>query len=182
MELFLGLVILAALLALAYAAINFYSVKKLEEGTDRMKEIAKEIRLGANTFINYEYKIVAIIGVIIAIVLGVVISWQGACAFIIGAIMSASAGYVGMKIATYSNVRVTNTARTTKKLSDTLKVAYKGGSVMGLCVAGFALLGIFLVYLIFGRELRRLSRFVGFRFLPSCPRKKNPPRDRLPTR
>jgi len=159
MELFLGLVILAALLALAYAAINFYSVKKLEEGTDRMKEIAKEIRLGANTFINYEYKIVAIIGVIIAIVLGVVISWQGACAFIIGAAMSASAGYVGMKIATYSNVRVTNTARTTKKLSDTLKVAYKGGSVMGLCVAGFALLGIFLVYLIFGYGLGQIADF-----------------------
>ena len=118
MELFLGLVILAAILALAYAAINFYSVKKLEEGSDRMKEIAKEIRLGANTFITYEYKIVAIIGAIIAVVLGIVISWQGACAFVIGAVMSASAGYVGMKIATYANVRVTNTARSTKKLRD----------------------------------------------------------------
>lgn len=158
-EFFLGLVILAAILALAYAAINFYSVKKLEEGSDRMKEIAKEIRLGANTFITYEYKIVAIIGAIIAVVLGIVISWQGACAFVIGAVMSASAGYVGMKIATYANVRVTNTARTTKKLSDTLKVAYKGGSVMGLCVAGFALLGIFLVYLIFGYGLGQIADF-----------------------
>ena len=158
-EFFLGLVILAAILALAYAAINFYSVKKLEEGSDRMKEIAKEIRLGANTFITYEYKIVAIIGAIIAVVLGIVISWQGACSFVIGAVMSASAGYVGMKIATYANVRVTNTARTTKKLSDTLKVAYKGGSVMGLCVAGFALLGIFLVYLIFGYGLGQIADF-----------------------
>ena len=157
MGIFLGLVILAALLALGYAAINFYSVKKLEEGTDRMVEIAKEIRLGANTFINYEYKVVAIIGAIIAVVLGIVISWQGACAFVIGALMSASAGYIGMKIATYSNVRVTNTARTTKKLSDTLKVAYKGGSVMGLCVAGFALLGIFLVYIIFGYGLGQIA-------------------------
>ncbi|MCR5061130.1 MAG: sodium-translocating pyrophosphatase [Saccharofermentans sp.] len=159
MELFLGLVILAAILALAYAAINFYSVKKLEEGSDRMKEIANEIRLGANTFITYEYRIVAIIGAIIAVVLGIVISWQGACSFVIGAVMSASAGYVGMKIATYANVRVTNTARTTKKLSDTLKVAYKGGSVMGLCVAGFALLGIFLVYLIFGYGLGQIADF-----------------------
>ena len=75
MELFLGLVILAAILALAYAAINFYSVKRLEEGTDRMKEIAKEIRIGANTFINYEYKVVLIIGIIIAAVLAIVISW-----------------------------------------------------------------------------------------------------------
>ena len=71
--------------------------------------------------------------------------------------MFSAAGYIGMKIATYSNVRVTNTARTTKKLSDTLKVAYKGGSVMGLCVAGFALLGIFLVYLIFGYGLGQIN-------------------------
>jgi len=162
MSIFLGLVIIAALLALAYAAINFYSVKRLEEGTDRMKEIAKEIRLGANTFINYEYKVVAMIGAIIAAVLAIVISWQGACAFIIGAVMSASAGYVGMKIATYANVRVTNTARKTKKLSDTLKVAYKGGSVMGLCVAGFALLGIFLVYLIFGYGLGQIGDYAKF--------------------
>ncbi len=162
MSIFLGLVIIAALLALAYAAINFYSVKRLEEGTDRMKEIAKEIRLGANTFINYEYKVVAMIGAIIAAVLAIVISWQGACAFIIGAVMSASAGYVGMKIATYANVRVTNTARKTKKLSDTLKVAYKGGSVMGLCVAGFALLGIFLVYLVFGYGLGQIGDYAKF--------------------
>ena len=157
MELFLGLVILAALLAIAYAAINFYSVKKLEEGTERMTEIAQAIRLGANTFINYEYKIVALIGAIIAVVLAIVISWQGACSFVIGAVMSATAGYVGMKIATYANVRVTNKARTTKKLGDTLKVAFKGGSVMGLCVSGFALLGIFLVYLIFGYGLGQIS-------------------------
>ena len=162
MSLFLGLVIIAALLALAYAAINFYSVKKLEEGTDRMKEIAKEIRLGANTFINYEYKVVALIGAIIAVVLAIVISWQGACAFVIGAVMSASAGYVGMKIATYANVRVTNMARKTKKLSDTLKVAYKGGSVMGLCVAGFALLGIFIVFLIFGYGMGQISDYAMY--------------------
>lgn len=157
MEIFLGLVILAALLALGYAAINFYSVKKLKEGNDRMIEIAQAIRLGANTFINYEYKIVAIIGVIIAVVLAVVISWQGACAFLIGALMSASAGYIGIKIATYANVRVTNAAKETNSLGDTLKVAFKGGSVMGLCVAGCALLGIFLVYIIFGYGLGQIA-------------------------
>lgn len=161
MELFLGLVILAALLAIGYAAINFYSVKKLEEGTDRMMEIANAIRLGANTFINYEYKIVAIIGVIIAIILAIVISWQGAIAFVIGASMSATAGYIGMKIATYANVRVSNKARVTGKLNETLKVAFKGGSVMGLCVAGFALLGIFLVYLIFGYGLGQIDDVIN---------------------
>ena len=133
---------IAIVLAVAYAVFNYFCVKKLEEGTEKMGDIAGAIRIGANAFIKYEYKLVAIIGSVIAAVVLVVISWQAAIAFVIGAVMSASAGWVGMKIATYSNVRVTNTARTSKDLGKTLKVAFKGGSVMGLCVAGFALLGI----------------------------------------
>ena len=150
LTLVLGLVIVAALGGLAYAAFNFFSVKKLEEGTPRMQEIAAAIREGANAFITYEYKVVAVVAAVVALVLALLISWSAAVAFIIGAIMSASAGWVGMKIATFANVRVTNTARTTKSLSDTLKVAFKGGSVMGLCVSGFALLGIFIVFIVFG--------------------------------
>ncbi len=157
----LGLVIVAALGGLAYAAFNFYSVKKLEEGTERMQEIAAAIRVGANAFITYEYKIIAIVATIVALVLALLISWSTAIAFVIGAVMSASAGWVGMKIATYANVRVTNTARTTKSLPSTLKVAFKGGSVMGLCVAGFALLGIFIVYVVFGICLNQIDAVVG---------------------
>ena len=152
-----GLLIVAALGGLAYAAYNFFSVKKLEEGTERMQEIASAIRVGANAFITYEYKIVAIVAAIVAALLALIISWSSAVAFIIGATMSASAGWVGMKIATYANVRVTNTARTTKSLSNTLKVAFKGGSVMGLCVAGCALLGIIIVFLVFGFGLKQLD-------------------------
>ncbi len=160
-SLLLGLVIVAALAGLAYAAINFFSVKRMEEGTERMQEIAAAIRLGANTFISYEYKIVAFIAAIIAVLLAVLISWSVAVAFILGAVMSATAGLVGMKIATYANVRVTNRARTTKSLSETLKVAFKGGSVMGLCVAGFALLGIFVVFLFFGLGLKQIDAAAG---------------------
>ena len=156
-SLVLGVVFVAALGGLAYAAFNFFSVKKLEEGTERMQEIASAIRVGANAFITYEYKIVAIVAVVVALLLALVISWSTAVAFIIGATMSASAGWVGMKIATYANVRVTNTARTTKSLSDTLKVAFKGGSVMGLCVSGCALLGIFIVFLVFGVALGQID-------------------------
>lgn len=161
LNLVLGLVIIAALAGLAYAAINFFSVKKLDEGTDRMKTIAGEIRLGANTFINYEYRVVAVVAAVIVVILALLISWSAAVAFIIGAVMSASAGFIGMKIATYANVRVTNKARTTKSLSETLKVAFKGGSVMGLCVAGFALLGIFLVFLIFGVGFNQIAEACG---------------------
>ena len=144
------LVLFAALFALAYAALNFFLVRKLKEGNEKMQEIAAAIREGANAFIRYEYKIVAIIGLVIAGILGIVISWETMVAFLIGAIMSSSAGFVGMKIATYANVRVTKTADETRNTGKTLKVAFRGGSVMGLCVAGFALLGILIVYLVFG--------------------------------
>ncbi|MBQ2818956.1 MAG: sodium-translocating pyrophosphatase [Clostridia bacterium] len=153
----IGLVLIAALGALGYAAFNFYMVKKLKEGTPRMQEIAKAIRIGANAFIVYEYKIIIIVAVCIAIALAALISWQAACAFIIGATMSASAGWVGMKIATYANVRVTNEANESRSLGKTLKVAFRGGSVMGLCVGGFALLGIFIVYLVFGMLLGQID-------------------------
>lgn len=144
------LVLFAALFALAYAALNFILVRKLKEGNERMQEIAAAIREGANAFIKYEYKIVAIIGVCIGAVLGIVISWETMIAFLIGALMSSLAGLVGMKIATYANVRVTNAANETRNTGKTLKVAFRGGSVMGLCVAGFALLGVLIVYLAFG--------------------------------
>lgn len=150
MNLLLIVVGIAVILAVAYAAFNYFSVKKLEEGTERMQEIGGAIRTGANAFIKYEYKVVAIIGAVVAVVVLVIISWQAAIAFIMGAILSAAAGWVGMKIATYCNVRVTNKARESKDLGQTLRVAFKGGSVMGLCVAGFALFGAVLVYLIFG--------------------------------
>ncbi len=149
-NLLLLLVLFAALFALAYAALNFILVRKLKEGNERMQEIAAAIREGANAFIKYEYKIVAIIGVCIAAVLGVVISWETMIAFLIGALMSSLAGLVGMKIATYANVRVANAANETRNTGKTLKVAFRGGSVMGLCVAGFALLGVLIVYLVFG--------------------------------
>lgn len=164
MEALLILVIVAALLALGYAAFNFIGVKNLDEGTDRMKEIAAAIRVGANAFITYEYKIIAVVVVIIAIAFAAIFtvqygefSWEPSVCFMIGVIMSASAGWVCMKIATYANVRVSNTARNTKNIGSTLKVALKGGSVMGLCVGGFALLGLFLVYIIFGFGLNMLD-------------------------
>ncbi len=149
-NLLLIIVGVAVILAVSYAVFNYFCVKKMEEGTERMGEIAGAIRIGANAFIRYEYKLVSIIGAVIAVVVFIVISWQAAIAFVIGAVLSAAAGWVGMKIATYANVRVTNKARESGDLGKTLKVAFKGGSVMGLCVAGFALLGVIIVYCVFG--------------------------------
>lgn len=150
------LVVLAALLALGFAALNFAKVKKMPEGTEKMSEIAAAIRVGANAFITYEYKIIALVVVILA-VLFAVMAWQSSISFIIGVVMSALAGWIGMKIATYANVRVSNRARETKNIGETLKVAFRGGSVMGLCVGGFALLGLFIVYVVFGIGMDLMS-------------------------
>ena len=173
MQYFILLVVFAAGLALAYAAFNFFGVKKLDEGTEKMSEIASAIRVGANAFINYEYKVLAIVIIIVAAIMAIVTTWQGAVALLIGAVMSGCAGFIGMKIATYANVRVSNTANNTRDIGKTVKVAFKGGSVMGLCVAGFALLGLFLVYVIFGLGMKQVyqttegaANLIGVKTIP----------------
>ena len=161
-------------LALGLAAYNFYSVKKLSPGTDVMQEIAEAIQVGAAAFINHEYKMIAKIAVVIAAVLAVLVEWYVGVAFLIGALMSATAGFIGMKIATLANVRVSNRARETQSLGKTLKVAFQGGSVMGLSVGGFALLGLGIVYLIFGEMMGQLQpeklviidNWLGINFIP----------------
>lgn len=164
----------AVSIALLTALYNYFKVKKRDAGTDEMQEIAEAIQEGASAFINHEYKIIAIVAAIVFVFLAVVIDWYVGVAFIIGAIMSATAGFVGMKIATIANVRVSNEARVSKNLGSTLKVAFQGGSVMGLCVGGFALLGLGLIFLIFGNIMGQLSaenlviksNFLGISFIP----------------
>lgn len=146
----LGIVLAAVLGAVGLAAYQFATVKKLEEGTDMMSEIASAIRVGANTFIIYEYKIIVTVVLAIVAFLAFFMEWQSSFSFAVGVVMSAAAGWIGMKIATYANVRVANKARKTKDIGETMKTAFRGGSVMGLCVGGFALLGLFFVYAVFG--------------------------------
>ena len=173
MQLLIILVVFAAGLALAFAAFNFFGVKKLSEGTEKMSEIAAAIRVGANAFISYEYRILYLVVAIVAVVMAIVTTWHAAVALVIGAVMSGCAGFVGMKIATYANVRVSNTARETGSIGKTVKVAFRGGSVMGLCVGGFALLGLFLVYVIFGMLMNQAAvtdasyvNLLGMKFVP----------------
>ncbi len=173
MQLAVILVVFAAALALAFAAFNFLIVKKMPEGTEEMSEIASAIRVGANAFIDYEYKVLYTVVAIVAVLLAVVTTWHAAIALLIGSIMSGCAGFIGMKIATYANVRVSNKAKETRDIGETVKVAFRGGSVMGLCVGGFALLGLFLVYIIFGLGMNQLqettasyTNFLGLSFVP----------------
>ncbi len=169
-----GFIIIAVLFACAVAAYNFYAVKKRDSGTELMTEIAGAIQEGADAFLSQEFKLILKVVSALIIILAVVVSWYTAVAFLIGTIMSWAAGMVGMKIATTANVRVSNEARKTKNLGATLKVAFQGGSVMGLCVGGFALLGILIVYLVFGNLLGQLSseslvittNWLGISFIP----------------
>ncbi|MCK5145210.1 sodium-translocating pyrophosphatase [bacterium] len=153
----LGFVTLAAAAALALAGINFYAVKRMPAGTPLMQEIAGAIREGSDAFISHEYWVIARIAALLAVFLAVCVSWSAGVAFVVGALMSGAAGWIGMKIATIANVRVANKARETGSIGQTLKVAYRGGSVMGLCVGGFALLGLTLMYAIFGKLLGQLN-------------------------
>jgi K(+)-stimulated pyrophosphate-energized sodium pump len=153
----IGFIVIVAIAALAFAVINYYGVKRKDSGTLEMQQIAVAIQEGARAFLVLEYSLILKVVIFIAILLGIVVSPSSAIAFVFGALMSASAGWIGMNIATISNVRVSNEARNTKSLGKTLRVAFKGGSVMGLSVGGFALLGLALVYLVFGVLLKQVA-------------------------
>ncbi|MFM2048380.1 MAG: hypothetical protein RI955_928 [Bacteroidota bacterium] len=134
------------IIALIYTAIKSSWVTKQDAGNDRMKEISNYIAEGAMAFLKAEYKVLGYFVVIAAILLAVMgysdagSSWVIAIAFIIGAVFSACAGFIGMKIATKANVRTAQAARTS--LSKALAVSFGGGSVMGMGVAGLAVLGL----------------------------------------
>jgi K(+)-stimulated pyrophosphate-energized sodium pump len=171
-----GFIIMAAavVLTLLLAYFNFKKVKKMDDGTDLMREIAKAIQEGANAFLLHELKVMYKIAILVAVLLGVVVNWYVGVVFILGALMSGTAGFVGMKIATLANVRVSNTARKTKSLGKTLKVAFQGGSVMGLSVGGFAMLGLLIVFIVFGKllgqtdisQLTIQQNWIGINYIP----------------
>ncbi len=137
---------------LLYTFLKFNWVSKQDAGNDRMKEISTYIAEGAMAFLKAEWRILTYFVAIVALLLGVMANsnphshWSIALAFVLGAICSAVAGYIGMKVATKANVRTAQAARTS--LSKALNVSFTGGAVMGLGVAGLAVLGLGGVYLI----------------------------------
>ena len=144
------LIPLAAVVAILFAVINAVSVKKQDEGTDRMKEIASAIREGANAFLVSEYKVLVIFIVILFLVLGFALgNWVEAVCFLFGAGFSILAGFCGMRVATLANVRTANAAKESG-MSKALNVAYRGGAVMGFAVVGLGLLGVSIIYLVTG--------------------------------
>jgi len=148
-----------AVLALVFAFIKAGSVSKQEEGTARMKEIASAISEGARAFLFAEYKILVVFVIVLFTAIGFGIGWDTAICFLVGAIFSVGAGYVGMNVATKANVRTANAARTSG-MNKALGIAFDGGSVMGMCVVGLGLLGCSLIFILLGVD--KISVISGF--------------------
>jgi K(+)-stimulated pyrophosphate-energized sodium pump len=139
-------------IGLLYTWLKFNWVGKQDAGNERMKEISTYIAEGAMAFLRAEWKVLGYFVVIVGLLLAVMASanphghWSIALAFVFGAVLSATAGYIGMKVATKANVRTAHAARTS--LSKALNVSFTGGSVMGMGVAGLAVLGLGSLFII----------------------------------
>lgn len=139
----------AGIIALLFALYLASSIKKVDAGTDRMKEISSHIHEGAMAFLTSEYKYIIIFAVVLFAVLFALIGWETAVCFVVGALFSVLAGFFGMQVATQANTRTAAQAKD-KGMGAALKVAFNGGSVMGLCVVGLGAIGVSVVYMIFG--------------------------------
>ncbi len=153
---------IAGVIGLLFAVYLALYILKLDAGTERMKAIASAIQEGAMAYLNRQYRTVAIIAVILAILIAVAINIETAAGFILGAVMSAAAGYLGMNISVRSNVRCANAAK--EGMQKALAVAFKGGAVTGISVASLALLGVSGLYIAFGGDMKAVEKVVGFGF------------------
>ena len=140
----------AALVGLIVAFVLASWIGKADEGTDRMKEISGYIREGAMAFLKREYKTMVIVIVVLFLLIGFGLqNWTTAVLYVIGALLSVLAGFFGMNVATKGNVRTAWAAKEAG-MSKALKIAFRSGAVMGLCVSGLGLLGLGTVFCILG--------------------------------
>ena len=140
--------VIFGVLALVIAAFFYFRVLSLGKGTETMERIAGYIREGAMAFLFTQYKTLAVFGVVVAVLIGISLGKIAAAAFVLGAVLSLLAGFIGMKAATYANVKTTQAARSGVK-SAALLTALDGGAVMGLSVAGLGAIGLGVLYIVF---------------------------------
>jgi len=153
-DLILWLVVACGVLAALYGWLETQSITKASAGSDRMKEIAAAIQEGARAYLKRQYSTIAMVGVGAVIVLGIAFwpVWQIPVGFIIGAVLSGAAGFIGMNVSVQANVRTAEASRTS--LAGGLRMAFKAGAVTGMLVAGGALFGVAFYYLV-------LTQFMG---------------------
>ncbi len=148
----------AGMLVLLYAAYLAFSVVRAPAGNAKMEDISRAIEEGAGAFLMRQYRTLAPLAMILALIIGYFIGWQTGVAFVIGVLSSALAGYVGMMVSVRGNVRVAEAAK--KGLAEALNVAFQGGAVTGMGLVGLGLVAISALYYVFGD----LSPMVGFGF------------------
>ena len=148
MEVLLFVAPVSALIALVFALILWFKLSKAEAGSEIMIEIADAIHEGAMTFMKREYSYLAIFVIVLAVILTLAINPLTAVSFVVGAVLSGTAGYIGMSVATIANVRTAHAARS--GINPALTTAFSSGTVMGMMVAGLGLLGLGILYWIIG--------------------------------
>lgn len=145
-------------IAILYVAFNYIHIKKLDEGTDEMKEMAQIIRDGASTFIKTEFKMILYVVLALALIFTLFIEKTSGITFLLGSLMSSIVCILGMKSATYANVRTANKAKETLSIAETVKVALSGGSISGISVQALGLLGLTLILIIWGIDPNAASK------------------------
>jgi len=167
MNLTFGLIFASGLLAIGYGLVMIRSILSLSSGNQEMQRIAGAIQEGARAYLNRQYQVITIVGIVICAFLTWVLGWAVGVGFLIGAILSGASGYIGMNISVRSNSRTAEAAR--RGLQHALSVAFKAGSVTGMFVVGFSLLGLSAYYFFLkqylgleGREILEPMVALGF--------------------
>ena len=137
-----------SIITMAYVFYNYGAIKKMDEGTEEMKELSGIIRSGADTFMKTEFKYVLIVVAVLAVIFTTLVEVTSGITLLIGAAMSSTVCILGMRSATYANVRTTNRAKETLSIGETVKVALLGGSISGLSVQAMGLMGLILILII----------------------------------
>jgi len=156
--------VIVGVLGLVLAGFMALYVLRQDQGSERIREISAAIKEGALAFLGREYKILAIFVVVVAVILGVVpdLGWWVALAFVFGAVCSGLAGFIGMSIAVRANSRTA--AAVQKSLNQGLRVSFRGGAVMGMCVVGIGILGLSILYFAFHNDPNFLFIIPGYGF------------------